>query len=289
MESRIRERQNEKVAIDYLAAQRQLYRGLEQYDLYKWICMVAVPFICAVIESIIIKDTVLDIITYMIPILSFVLSYYIGEQSKILRRMAAEIQQHFDLYVYQMEWNTLLFGKKQDVTNLVAEKSEVLSKSEREKLRNWYELDDKKHSNEEEIPVCQLENINWDGNLRKRYKVWNCIIIGIISIGILLWGIIKEETVPMLLGRIWIIAPLLKWLWDVVQQLDFNIKSLEDLDSRMGMLDNPNMYDLQMIQNMIYEHRKTCLKIPDWFYNLFKNKDQEKAKRRASLNVEKKI
>ena len=84
-----------------------------------------------------------------------------------MRRMAAEIQQHFDLYVYQMEWNTLLFGKKQDVTNLVAEKSEVLSKSEREKIRNWYELDDKKHSNEEEIPVCQLENINWDGNLRK--------------------------------------------------------------------------------------------------------------------------
>ena len=93
----------------------------------------------------------------------------------------------------------------------------------------------------------------------------------------------------MLLGRIWIIAPLLKWLWDVVQQLDFNIKSLEDLDSRMGMLGNPNMYDLQMIQNMIYEHRKTCLKIPDWFYNLFKDKDQEKAKRRASLNVDNKI
>ena len=289
MESRIRERQNEKVAIDYLAAQRQLYKESNRYELYKWICMVALPVICAVIKSIIIEDVVLNIITYMIPILSFVLSYYIGEQSKILRRMAAEIQQHFDLYVYQMEWNTLLFGKKQDVTNLVAEKSEVLSKSEREKLRNWYELDDKKHSNEEEIPVCQLENINWDGNLRKRYKVWNCIIIGIISIGILLWGIIKEETVPMLLGRIWIIAPLLKWLWDVVQQLDFNIKTLEDLDSRMGMLDNPNMYDLQMIQNMIYEHRKTCLKIPDWFYNLFKNKDQEKAKRRASLNVEKKI
>ena len=289
MESRIRERQNEKVAIDYLAAQRQLYKESNRYELYKWICMVALPVICAVIKSIIIEDVVLNIITYMIPILSFVLSYYIGEQSKILRRMAAEIQQHFDLYVYQMEWNTLLFGKKQDVTNLVAEKSEVLSKSEREKLRNWYELDEKKHSNEEEIPVCQLENIKWDGNLRKRYKVWNCIIIGIISIGILLLGIIKEETVPMLLGRIWIIAPLLKWLWDVVQQLDFNIKSLEDLDSRMGMLDNPNMYDLQMIQNMIYEHRKTCLKIPDWFYNLFKNKDQEKAKRRASLNVEKKI
>lgn len=49
------------------------------------------------------------------------------------------------------------------------------------------------------------------------------------------------------------------------------------------------MYDLQIIQNMIYEHRKTCLKIPDWFYNLFKDKDQERAKRMASLNLEKKI
>ena len=289
MESRIRERQNEKVAIDYLAAQRQLYKESNRYELYKGICMVALPVICAVVKSIIIEDVVLNIITYMIPILSFVLSYYIGKQSQILRRTAAEIQQHFDLYVYQMEWSTLLFGKKQDVTDLVAEKSAALSKEERKKLRNWYELDEKKHSNEEEIPVCQLENIKWDGNLRKRYKVWNCIIIGIISIGILLLGIIKEETVPMLLGRIWIIAPLLKWLWDVVQQLDFNIKSLEDLDSRMGMLGNPNMYDLQMIQNMIYEHRKTCLKIPDWFYNLFKDKDQEKAKRRASLNVDNKI
>lgn len=289
MESRIRERQNEKVAIDYLAAQRQLYKESNRYELYKWICMVALPIICAVIKSIIIEAAVLNIVTYMIPILSFVLSYYIGKQSQILRRKAAEIQQHFDLYVYQMEWNTLLFGKQQDVTNLVAEKAAVLSKEERKKLRNWYELDKKKHSNEEEIPVCQLENIKWDGNLRKRYKVWNCIIIGIISIGILLLGIIKEETVPMLLGRIWIITPLLKWLWDVVQRLDFSIKSLEDLNSRMGMLSTPNMHDLQMIQNMIYEHRKTCLKIPDWFYKLFKDKDQENAKRRASLNVENKI
>lgn len=289
MESRIRERQNEKVAIDYLAAQRQLYKESNRYELYKGICMVALPVICAVVKSIINEDVVLNIITYMIPILSFVLSYYIGKQSQILRRTAAEIQQHFDLYVYQMEWNTLLFGKKQDVTNLVAEKSEILSKAERKKLRNWYELDDKKHSNEEEIPVCQLGNIMWDGKLRKRYKIWNCIIIGIISIGILFVGIIQDETVLMLLGRIWIITPLLKWLLDVVQQLDLNIKNLEDLDNRIEMQDNPNMYDLQIIQNMIYEHRKTCLKIPDWFYNLFKDKDQERAKRMASLNLEKRI
>ena len=289
MESRIRERQNEKVAIDYLAAQRQLYRGLEQYDLYKWICMVAVPFICAVIESIIIKDTVLDIITYMIPILSFVLSYCIGKQSQALRRNAAEIQQHFDLYVYQMEWNPLLFGKRRNVADLVAEKAAALTKKERKELKNWHKLDDKKRNNEDEVLVCQQGNIKWDVNLRKRYKVLHCIIIGATLIGILLQGIIQEETISILFSRMWIITPLLKWIWDVTQQLDFNIKNLEEIDSRIEMLDNPNMYDLQIIQNMIYEHRKTCFKIPDCFYNLFKDKDQERAKRMAGLNLEKKI
>ena len=180
MESSIRERQRKKTAMDYLTAQRQLYRELERYDLYKWICMVAIPVICAVMESIIIDNRALNIITYMIPILSFVLSYYIGKQSQALRRNAAEIQQHFDLYVYQMEWNPLLFGKKQNVTNLVAEKSEVLRKKERKELRNWHELNNKKRSNEEEILICQQGNIKWDTNLRKRYKVLNCIIIGAI-------------------------------------------------------------------------------------------------------------
>lgn len=275
--------------MDYLTAQRQLYRELERYDLYKWICMVAIPVICAVMESIIIDNRALNIITYMIPILSFVLSYYIGKQSQALRRNAAEIQQHFDLYVYQMEWNPLLFGKKQNVTNLVAEKSEVLRKKERKELRNWHELNNKKRSNEEEILICQQGNIKWDTNLRKRYKVLNCIIIGAIFIGILFLGIIQEQTIPLLFGRMWIITPLLKWLSDVVQQLDFNIKNLEEIDSRIEMLDKPNMYDLQIIQNMIYEHRKTCLKIPDWFYNLFRDKDQEKARRMANLNPENKI
>lgn len=289
MESSIRERQRKKTAMDYLTAQRQLYRELERYDLYKWICMVAIPVICAVMESIIIDNRALNIITYMIPILSFVLSYYIGKQSQALRRNAAEIQQHFDLYVYQMEWNPLLFGKKQNVTNLVAEKSEVLRKKERKELRNWHELNNKKRSNEEEILICQQGNIKWDTNLRKRYKVLNCIIIGAIFIGILFLGIIQEQTIPLLFGRMWIITPLLKWLSDVVQQLDFNIKNLEEIDSRIEMLDKPNMYDLQIIQNMIYEHRKTCLKIPDWFYNLFRDKDQEKARRMANLNPENKI
>lgn len=89
----------------------------------------------AIIQTIISNNIYLNTASYLISIASMILSIWISSFVKQKREKAAEIQQHFDTYVYQMPWDKKLFGHQNDVTHVVAEKSQLLFKQggEREK------------------------------------------------------------------------------------------------------------------------------------------------------------
>ena len=48
--------------------------------------------------------------------------------------------------------------------------------------------------------------------------------------------------------------------------------------------ESKSMEDLQDIQKLIFIHRKDCFAIPNFFYKHFKDNDEDKAHRAASMH-----
>lgn len=158
------------------------------------------------------------------------------------------------------------------------------NQKEYEQLKNWYTTVAETVDLKKGILMCQKENYNWDVNLRKRFRMLSFIVIIALIVLIFLLGIVKNETVVMLLYRIAFIVPMLQWLFKTVKVLNRDVENLEELDDLIGSSEPKSMDKLQMIQSKIYIYRKSCYTIPDKFYKIYKNNDEDVAHRTALLN-----
>ena len=193
MNNGIVERQNEEKYICYLAAQRQLYNEAKRLDGIEILFSVVLPLFFAALQLIISDNTYLNATSYVLSIISMGISLLFGSYIDRKKETAAEIQQHFDLYVYQMQWDNKLFGLQRNVTHVVAEKAKILLKNpkEHERLTNWYTTVAGTVDLKKGILMCQKENYNWDVNLRKRFRRLSVIVIIILTILVFLVGIVK--------------------------------------------------------------------------------------------------
>ena len=91
------------------------------------------------------------------------------------------------------------------------------------------------------------------------------IVIGILVIGIFLIGVVKNESVAILIYRFAFVIPMLQWLIQTIKQLNEDIENLKELDMLLDTSEPKSMDDLQEIQGKMYMHRKSCFMIPNWF------------------------
>lgn len=201
------------------------------------------------------------------------------------KRMAAFIQQKFDTYVYTMPWNRRIFGDDKNVSSEIAQYSEKIlsNNAEKEKLKNWYTVEADRKPLNEGILVCQRENFTWDAGLRKRFRRLSIGVVVLLSGAVLIMGVILNESVIELLCRIAFWAPMLQWLFETVKMLNDDLENLNELDVAINSKEEKSMEDLQDIQKLIYEHRKGCLTIPNFFYGYFKDNDEDRAHRMANM------
>ena len=153
MDNGINKRQNEEISIQKLAAQKQLYKEAKREQTLSAVFCVAVPFLLSVAEVITGKNLFLKAILALFSVLAMCISYITDKYISAKKRRAADIQQSFDVYVYQMPWSRGLFGNKRNCDRDVVQKSGILMKNEakRDKLPNWYELEYSKLSRERGI------------------------------------------------------------------------------------------------------------------------------------------
>lgn len=286
MSNGIRKRENEEQSIEMLAAQRQLYNDAKKYGWLSSALSVWIPFILAILLLFISEDSPVGIASYVLSIISAIVSFIVAKVISDKKEMAALIQQKFDLYVYDMPWNKRLFGNDKNVSNeIVSYSSKILINDEEKKaLYDWYTplVDDKElHKG---ILACQRENVFWDVGLRKKYKTGSIFIIVFLCICVFIMGICKNESTIRLLWRLAFIMPMLEWLLSTISQINTDIKNLQEVDELVNDNEVKNMDDLQDIQKCIYEHRKSCFTIPNFFYKFFKDNDEDKAHRVASRN-----
>ena len=278
MSNGIGERQNEENNIAYLAAKRQLYRDAKNWNRAVCVCSVILPFALSVLQIFI---THVHTYLYILSITSWAVSGLIKRKVEKEKRTAAYIQQKFDTNVYQMPWNKYLFEKDRNVSGIVAEKSEKIlrDESEKSKLMNWYMVADNIGLNKG-ILACQRENISWDIGLRRRYKVASLGGISIMIMIVFASSLICQGDV---FGELFFVMPLLQWGYDTVEVLNRDIERLNKLDEMVNLSEEKTMIDLQIIQREICLHRESSYAIPDFFYNWFKNNDEDRARRQAQL------
>jgi len=214
-----------------------------------------------------------------------IFSFCVSGHIKNEKRMAAFIQQKFDTYVYTMPWNRRIFGDDKNVSSEIAQCSEKIlsNNAEKEKLKNWYTVEADRKPLNEGILVCQRENFTWDAGLRKRFRRLSIGVVVLLSGAVLIMGVILNESVIELLCRIAFWAPMLQWLFETVKMLNDDLENLNELDVAINSKEEKSMEDLQDIQKLIYEHRKGCLTIPNFFYGYFKDNDEDRAHRMANM------
>lgn len=278
-------RQNEDKSIAMLAAQRQLYSDAKKLNMLNIALAVWMPFSLSLLILLFPENKVLQIASYILSIVSMVFAFVVDKLIDSKKKLAAFIQQKFDVYVYAMPWNDRIFGKDKNVNREIAMNSKrILDKpQEKNRLYDWYTpvVDDR--SLEDGILLCQRENFGWDIGLRKRFRFISVVLIIVLTILVFGMGLLKNESVAELLCRLAFVAPMAGWLFNTVKQLNKDIEALKELDEDINDNTKKTMDDLQDIQKVIFEHRKECYAIPDCVYELFKDNDEDKAHREASM------
>ena len=285
MSNGINQRQNEEKCVAMLAAQRQLYNDAKKLDWTSTVLSVLIPFLLSCILLFVSKDSPVGVISYIVSIVSMIFSFCVSGHIKNEKRTAAFIQQKFDTYVYTMPWNRRIFGDDKNVSSEIAQYSEKIlsNNAEKEKLKNWYTVEADRKPLNEGILVCQRENFTWDAGLRKRFRRLSIGVVVLLSGAVLIMGVILNESVIELLCRIAFWAPMLQWLFETVKMLNDDLENLNELDVAINSKEEKSMEDLQDIQKLIYEHRKGCLTIPNFFYGYFKDNDEDRAHRMANM------
>lgn len=285
MSNGINQRQNEEKCVAMLAAQRQLYNDAKKLDWTSTVLSVLIPFLLSCILLFVSKDSPVGVISYIVSIVSMIFSFCVSGHIKNEKIMAAFIQQKFDTYVYTMPWNRRIFGDDKNVSSEIAQYSEKIlsNNAEKEKLKNWYTVEADRKPLNEGILVCQRENFTWDAGLRKRFRRLSIGVVVLLSGAVLIMGVILNESVIELLCRIAFWAPMLQWLFETVKMLNDDLENLNELDVAINSKEEKSMEDLQDIQKLIYEHRKGCLTIPNFFYGYFKDNDEDRAHRMANM------
>lgn len=140
MNNSINERQNEEESIRYLAAQRQLYSEAKCWNNVLIFTSVIIPILLIILKEFFKMCDIIKFFIYIYPIISLATLHSLNSKISDKKAIAAEIQQYFDIYVFQIKWSNKLFGKKHDLNNDIAKKYQKLLKNniEKEKLINWY-------------------------------------------------------------------------------------------------------------------------------------------------------
>lgn len=269
-------RQNRDENITRLIAQRQLYDEVGLINNIYAVIAVFIPLLFAIVQEIFNNFEWIGIVARCYSIVVFILSFMISSAEKKKKELAACIQQEFDVDVYQMPWDEKLFGQRRKISDVIVEASEraPASRIDRKKLQNWYTSAIESLSQKEAIEACQKENCIWDIKLRERYKTMLYIILSLVIIIPTILCLAKEQLVRELLMAYIVALPVIKWLICTICDLDGDIKRMMHIKELLYSMNKKEEDQLLYIQKCIYQNRRMSVKVPNWFYKLYRDKDE---------------
>ncbi|MCY4555428.1 MAG: S-4TM family putative pore-forming effector [Chloroflexi bacterium] len=270
MREEIRERQNSERSLDRLAAQRLLYgqaKSVEGLRLASVLLVAALLLVGLAVKA----EPFSEGATMAVVLLWFIdqvaLVPWVGRK----REEAAAIQEDFDCCVLDIAWPNHLgvarpTGDRVRVLANRAQRAGVARKG----LADWYRPED--------IPLepvaarlhCQRVNCHWDSRLRGEWICWVWFTVSALAVaGVVVGAAIGVTLLEVVLG---VAAGIRLLAWLLLEQRAHStaqkrMESLHGYLSRAGEMGGPTtVTDVSLVQAAIFEHRRTCPSVPDWYY-----------------------
>lgn len=274
----IRERQNDQRSLDRLVAQRLLYRHVKTIENWRLVSVLVTAglLLWGLAEA---GETFSQVATVIVVLLWFVDQVVMVRYAGRMKEEAAAIQEDFDCFVLDIPWpeHSGVDRPTQDRVNELARKGGKLA-AVWKGLENWYGRD--------VIPAdalaarlyCQRTNCRWDGRLRKEWM--GSIYCVLAVLGVVCFGVAVLVGVSLL--KVVLVAAaglrLLAWLWMELQAQSVAKTRMRNLHGYLSRADTQagpmTLCDVRLVQAAIFEHRRTCPTVPDWFYR-FRKKGHE--------------
>jgi hypothetical protein len=208
------------------------------------------------------------------------------------RSSAAKIQEMFDIDLFGISWNDVVADSKVDEEKIISCADNYKKKNKNlDNLYDWYPKCIADVDMPVAIAICQRINIWWDVNLRK--KLFWSIIFFIVLLTLVLFVFGKN-----LANSVFFLFPMLPFYEVIINYAisqSNSIKRILNLKNKIEKLldDKKLLFDeikasilLRSIQDEIFRHRESCIFIPDWFYKLFRNKQEDQMNYSAQYYID---
>lgn len=285
MKNQICAKQNERLQLQRLAAQRQMYTDAKLIQALHLVLSVPVVIAVAVIVS---RHNDWHVYAALYGVIVvFVDLWCLTPKIKQLKSRASRIQQLFDVEVLGLAWNDFLLGSKPagEEVSQFADRYEKRANGF-SSLRDWYSCAVGEVDIEAARILCQRANLSWDVSLRRRYVSWLAYGLLIFCAIVLLIGIEGEFTLTKLI--LTVIVPLQPALLYAAREIHGQRDSCERLERLINkavviwddILNNRLSKSAlkekaQEMQSALLEHRQTCPLIFDWIYRMLRRKNQD--------------
>lgn len=273
--NKVNQRQNEKVFIDYLKAQRVAY---SQCKTYQFLDLISV-FVAIILPIIGLINSYYVNFLGAFGVIWTIIYLFVENFRKNKSQQGAKIQEQFDTELFEIPWNEVLCKNKvnKDIQIDLAKRYSVND------LSDWYSKEiGSDIPREIAVLLCQRINFSWELNLRKKF------VFSLVTVLLAYYGVIIVASIIANLGlldTLILLSPSISFLIYGVQNVGALKSQSKSKEEYLDLIDSkiqdytlnktiPDNTFLRQVQDVIFNQRNFLEKIPDWFYNTFK-KDNE--------------
>lgn len=271
----IRQKQNSADMLNLLKLQRYRYTQISKLSTLNFLFAVILPIILTIVGTFNISDNYIKYINFLGLVCTFI-HLCLNFKIKNSKDDTSQIQYMFDINVFNLKQSKLI--SNYTLTELISQaQNEKIQKQKG--LEGWYSISDDLDKNDA-IFSCQQQNIRWDKKLRKIY-LCSLTFISLIGVFIIISiAILKNLPFNILWSYILLLIPLISYCASFIFTSISNMKDQQNLYNifEKYKFEKPlTIKKLESLEEKIYHYRKELIKIPDWFFKIFRNSMQKEA------------
>lgn len=264
-------RQNEEQFLGLLRAFRCVYKFAKRLGVFLFVASALIPLAINVSFLLFDNPTVKSILC-LIALSMVLIAFVLKEVIDYYKEIGALIQQQYDLLLFGI--GDISTSDKSRIEKYVIK----YGKNSFDKELNWYE-DYSKLKDDLNILCCQKENISWTSRLIDRYLLFVTVMVIVAFVPIIIDLIVFNSDINSILQLFYNTIPILTFSFYIIyKSINERIRIARIKDYINFIFENVkkkrNIHEeLKVLQNMIFDFRKSKRAIPDWLYNLFYKKD----------------
>ena len=269
MREEICRRQNSDWSLDRLAAQRFLYGKAKLVEGLR-LGLIVVVGALLLVGLMVRAESFSEWATMAVVLLWFIDQIALVPWAARKREEAAAVQEDFDCCVLDIAWPEQLGVARPTGDRVRTLANKVQGAAARKGLADWYGVED--------MPVepvaarlhCQRMNCHWDSSLRGEWIRVVGLTVSALAVAVVGVGLAMDITLLEVLLGVAAGIRLLAWL--LLEQrahsaAEKRMKNLHGYLSRAEADGGPaSMSEVRLVQAAIFEHRRGCPSVPDWFY-----------------------